>query len=66
MKKQDGIFFKPRWRRIAVTVFCALWALFEWLTQQPFWGMVALGMTGYCYWEFFHTYQDPDQGDSDL
>ncbi len=63
MKEKDRVFFRPLWRRVAATLFCALWAIFEWLTQQPFWGMVAVGLTGYCYWEFFHTFEESDHPD---
>ena len=61
MKEQDRIFFKPRWRRVAVTLVCVLWAAFEWLTQQPFWGMIASGLAGYCYWNLFYTWEDPGE-----
>ncbi|WP_020409273.1 hypothetical protein [Hahella ganghwensis] len=56
MKENDLAFFQPLWRRVAITVFCAFWAMLEWLTQAPFWGMIATGMTAYCYWTLFHTF----------
>ncbi len=60
MKEQDLIFFKPLWRRVLVLVLCIIWAVIEWVTQQPFWGMVATAMALYCYWNFFHIWEDKD------
>lgn len=57
MKERDRIFFQPMWRRVAVTVFCALWAIFEWLTGSSFWGIIATGMAFYCYWAFFIEFE---------
>ncbi|OZG72019.1 hypothetical protein BTA51_18650 [Hahella sp. CCB-MM4] len=56
MKEKDLIFFQPLWRRLAITLFCAVWALIEWVTQAPFWGVMATGMTIYCYWTLFQTF----------
>jgi hypothetical protein len=35
-----------------------LWSVFEWATNSPFWGMVSLGFVFYCYWMFFHTFEE--------
>ena len=57
MKEKDLIFFQPLWRRIAVTVFCFLWGCYEWITGAPFWGIIAFGLTGYCYWTLFYNFE---------
>jgi len=59
MKEKDLQFFQPLWRRVSVTLFCAAWAIFEWLTGAPFWGVLASGLTFYCYWTLFHTFNAP-------
>ncbi|AJQ97382.1 hypothetical protein [Gynuella sunshinyii] len=63
MKERDVVFFQPLWRRIAVTVFCFIWALYEWATGSSFWGIIALGMTGYCLWALFYNFEpmSPDE-----
>ncbi|MBL1378487.1 hypothetical protein [Zobellella iuensis] len=57
MKEKDLLFFQPLWRRIAVTLFCALWAGWEWLSGQHLWGIIITGVTLYCYWTLFHTFE---------
>jgi hypothetical protein len=66
MREADLVFFQPLWRRVAATVFCVLWSVFEWVTNSPFWGMVSLGFVFYCYWMFFHTFEEikPDDTSS--
>ena len=60
MRDNDLIFFRPMWRRVAVTLFCVAWAAVEWLTGQPFWGIIASGVTAYCVWVLFYNYKDPE------
>lgn len=57
MKQRDLDFFQPLWRRVAVTVLCVLWSLFEWYSGEPLWGMVTAGLAFYCYWNFFHNFE---------
>lgn len=57
MKQRDVDFFQPLWRRVAVTAFCVLWSLYEWLTGAALWGMITAGLAFYCYWSFFHTFE---------
>lgn len=57
-------FFRPRWRRIAIVVVCAVWAAVEWASGQPFWGMVALAVTGYAVWTFLIAYDDKAGADA--
>lgn len=52
----DHPFFRPLWRRAAVLAVCLAWAIVEFAAGSPFWGTVALGLAGYGYWIFIHTY----------
>ena len=45
MNEADRKFFRPKWRRVTATVFCFGWTLVEWLSGEPFWGMIAAGIT---------------------
>ncbi|ODN69442.1 hypothetical protein [Methylobrevis pamukkalensis] len=54
-------FFRPRGRRIAVVALCVVWAIVEWIGNQPFWGMLALAMAAYGYWTFFINYTPPEE-----
>lgn len=58
MKQRDLDFFQPLWRRVAITVLCALWSAFEWYSGEPLWGMVTAALVFYCYWNFFHTFEE--------
>lgn len=60
MKDHEHPFFRPLWRRLAVTAVCAAWAVFEFASNSPGWGMVALGFTGYAVWQFFYLYRETD------
>lgn len=55
-------FFKPLWRRVAIVASCLAWAIFEFATGTPFWG-VLFGATGvYCGWQLFVVFDPkPDQ-----
>lgn len=46
-------FFRPLWRRVAVVAVCLGWALFEFASGAPFWGILfgALGL--WAVYEFF-------------
>lgn len=62
-KNIDHPFFRPLWRRAAVIVICLVWAVVEFTTNSPFWGVIALGFAGYGYWVFIQTYpDDPESG----
>ncbi|MEP3349066.1 MAG: hypothetical protein ABJN96_03815 [Marinomonas sp.] len=54
----DRAFFRPKWRRVTATVFCAAWSVLEWVSNEPFWAVVAAGFTLYCLWNFFYAYKD--------
>ena len=58
MFKFDHPFYKPLWRRIAITTFCFAWALFELSMGATMWAGIfaALGaLTGYY---FFIVWKD--------
>ena len=60
MNDHEHPFFKPLWRRVAVTALCAGWAVLEFAANSPGWGMIALGFTGYAVWQFFWLYRKPE------
>ena len=60
LKDYEHPFFRPLWRRVAVTCVCAGWAVFEFAANSPFWGMIALGFTAYAVWQFFYLYKAPE------
>jgi len=59
IKDNEHPFFRPLWRRIAVVAVCAFWAVLEFATNTPFWGMIALGFTAYAVWMFLISYKAP-------
>lgn len=45
---------QPLWRRIALTLVCALWLSFEaWYQPAGLWFWLALAATAYALWDFF-------------
>lgn len=52
MRESDRKFFKPLWRRVVVTVFCAAWAGWEWFNDEQLWAMLVGGLALYCVWFF--------------
>ena len=59
IKDNEHPFFRPLWRRIAVVIVCAAWAVLEFATSTPFWGMIALAFTAYAVWTFLINYKGP-------
>lgn len=57
IKDSEHPFFRPLWRRVAVVAACLVWAVVEFATGTPFWGMIALGFGIYGYWQFFYAYK---------
>ena len=53
MKDRDVQFFRPLWRRVAVTVVCAVWAGLEIHGRDTTWIAVSVGFTAYAVWSFF-------------
>lgn len=60
-KDNEHPFFRPLWRRIAVIAVCASWAVLEFATNQPGWGLIALGFMAYAVWAFLLTYNPPTE-----
>lgn len=61
MKDQYHPFLRPLWRRMALVVFCAVWAAIEFYAGEPFWGTLAGGMAAYAIWMFIITYRPDEQ-----
>ncbi|SLN39101.1 hypothetical protein [Roseisalinus antarcticus] len=58
-------FFRPRWRRVAVTVVCLGWSVVEFSGDNTFWGMLfgAIGLL--CLYEFFIVYDEANYTEPD-
>jgi hypothetical protein len=51
-------FYEVAWRRYATVWACFGWALFECLVaRSPFWGVLAVGVTGMAAWELILNYK---------
>ncbi|MCY4452678.1 MAG: hypothetical protein OXC01_12075 [Immundisolibacterales bacterium] len=58
-------FFRPLWRRVAVTVVCLAWAAMEVSTGAVFWAIL-FGAAGlYLAWQFFVVFDPAPDGDED-
>ena len=53
MKEGDINFFRPLWRRVAVTAVCVIWAGVEFLHGDQLWITITLALTAYAVWNFF-------------
>lgn len=60
MKERDVTFFRPLWRRVAVTAVCVVWAGIELTHGDQMWIMITLGMSAYAIWMFFISF--PKEG----
>ena len=60
LNESDRAFFRPKWRRIAATLFCVGWAILEWVSGNSLWGTFAVGITFYCLWNFFYQFDESD------
>jgi hypothetical protein len=66
MKESEHPFFRPLWRRVAVVAVCVAWAVLEFATGTPFWGVIALGFTAYGVWQFFILYKPVEEDKADV
>lgn len=69
MKQNDLDFFRPLWRRVAVTVFVAIWTGLEWLVwRDELFRWMTLAALAYAVWTFFITFdknsKTPGDGDA--
>jgi hypothetical protein len=59
--EQNSPFYRPLWRRIAITAFVALWLAVEIYHQSGFWIVIAAAMLCYALWIFFLSWpKTPD------
>lgn len=57
MKQSEVDWFRPLWRRVAVTVFIAGWFGFEtFWNHDQFWMAITGGAFAYAVWNFFVRY----------
>lgn len=56
-------FFRPLWRRVAVTAVCVVWAVVELMGGNVFWAILFGGLGGLCAWEFFIVYDEVNYAD---
>lgn len=66
MQKNDISWFRPLWRRVAVTVFLAAWVVWElFWTQDQFWAFLVGAALAYSLYNFFYAFpkEEPDNGD---
>ncbi|RMF39918.1 MAG: hypothetical protein D6754_04470 [Alphaproteobacteria bacterium] len=49
----DHPFFRPLWRRIAVTALVGGWAVLELVTGSPFWAVIFGALAFWCARSFF-------------
>jgi hypothetical protein len=53
-------FLIPLWRRVALVVVCLGWAMVEFVTGAPFWGIIFGAMGIYALWQLFFSGWPPD------
>jgi hypothetical protein len=59
--EQSSPFYRPLWRRIAITAVVALWLAFEIYHGSGFWTVIAAAMLCYALWIFFLSWpKTPD------
>lgn len=59
--EQASPFYRPLWRRIAITAGVAGWLAFEIYNNSGLWIAVACAMLGYAIWTFFLSWpKTPD------
>ncbi|MDE2792587.1 MAG: DUF3329 domain-containing protein [Paracoccaceae bacterium] len=63
-------FFRPLWLRVVLSTGLSAWALVEFATGAPFWGVMVGAMAVWSIWGFFLSRspaeaEEGDDGDSD-
>jgi|GEM_PF-546584 len=59
--EQSSPFYRPLWRRIAITAVVALWLAFEIYNESGLWIAIAAAMLCYALWTFFLSWpKTPD------
>lgn len=64
LSESDRAFFRPKWRRVVTTLFCAGWTVVEWVANEPIWAMISAGITVYCLWNFFYKFEEKTDEDN--
>lgn len=67
MRQSERDWFRPLWRRVAVTAFVAVWFAWEAIwNQDPLWMTITGGALAYAVWSFFIRFDQPGKsGDDD-
>ncbi|MBX3577439.1 MAG: DUF3329 domain-containing protein [Rhizobiaceae bacterium] len=61
----NPIWLKPLWRRVALVVFTAAWASFEFYSGATGWALAFGALAVYGAWQYLYAWQDPvDPADS--
>ena len=55
VKEADVDWFRPLWRRVAVTAFIAAWCAWEWYGGEQLWQLLTTAALVYAVWSFFIT-----------
>ncbi|MCY4459892.1 MAG: hypothetical protein OXC26_05755 [Albidovulum sp.] len=58
-------FFVPVWRRALTTAICLVWTLFELLLGNPGWALIFGAVGGWCVYQFFVVWKDPEDVSTD-
>lgn len=67
LKSNDLNWFRPLWRRVAVTGFLALWCAWEWLwNRDTFWGVLIGAALAYSLYNFFYAFPKEQPTDEQL
>jgi hypothetical protein len=53
-------FFRPAWRRAALTLFCFVWAGVEFWNGSSGWASLFAAIGGYLFWQFFVRFDPAD------
>jgi hypothetical protein len=57
LKENEVSWFRPLWRRVAVTVFLAIWLAWELIwTQDQFWAFLVGAALLYSLYNFFYAF----------
>lgn len=65
MQKNDFLFMRPLWRRIALLLVCLTWTALEWWGGSNIWSGLATIVSFYVIWRYFLNFQ-PGTGANDL
>ena len=58
-------FFRPLWRRVAVTAVCIVWAAVELATGAVMWAMLFGAASAWLAWQFFVAFDPGSDRDED-